>query len=179
MGLIQREREFDRHLLLVDAGDFCQGTPYFNYYKGRIEVDAMNRMGYDAVALGNHEFDYGVDTLALDRKISNIEGTYYPSSADCMARIVPTSLEDKGRGRLSKETVTIDSLVNNIANFEGEIVDIAVAKTTRLAEGVYTMTTTDGVAIAVRGEVVPSDAKMTGLIYHTSAEQGQAFTVTA
>ena len=121
----------------------------------------------------------GVDTLALDRKISNVEGTYYPSSADCMARIVPTSLEDKGRGRLSKETVTIDSLVNNIANFEGEIVDIAVAKTTRLAEGVYTMTTTDGVAIAVRGEVVPSDAKMTGLIYHTSAEQGQAFTVTA
>lgn len=64
MGLIQREREFDRHLLLVDAGDFCQGTPYFNYYKGRIEVDAMNRMGYDAVALGNHEFDNGIDTLA-------------------------------------------------------------------------------------------------------------------
>ena len=121
----------------------------------------------------------GVDTLALDRKISNVEGTYYPSSADCMARIVPTSLEDKGRGRLSKETVTIDSLVNNIANFEGEIVDIAVAQTTRVSEGVYTMTTTDGATIAVRGAVVPSDAKLTGLIYHTSAEQGQAFTVTA
>ena len=120
----------------------------------------------------------GVDTLALDRKISNVEGTYYPSSADCMARIVPTSLEDKGRGRLSKETVTIDSLVNNIANFEGEIVDIAVAKTNRLAEGVYTMTATNGTAIAVRGEVVPSDAKLTGLVYHVSAEE-PAFTVTA
>ena len=121
----------------------------------------------------------GVDTLALDRKISNVEGTYYPSSADCMARIVPTSLEDKGRGRLSKETVTIDSLVNNIANFEGEIVDIAVAKTTRHAEGVYTMTTTDGTTIAVKGEVVPADAKLSGIVFHTSAEQGQAFTVTA
>lgn len=32
MGVIQREREMDKHLLLVDAGDFCQGTPYFNYY---------------------------------------------------------------------------------------------------------------------------------------------------
>lgn len=51
-------------LLLVDAGDFSQGTPYFNVYHGRIEVEAMNKMKYDAVALGNHEFDYGVDTLA-------------------------------------------------------------------------------------------------------------------
>jgi 5'-nucleotidase len=64
MGLIERERQIDKNLLLLDAGDFCQGTPYFNYYKGRIEIEAMNRMGYDAVTLGNHEFDYGIDTLA-------------------------------------------------------------------------------------------------------------------
>lgn len=121
----------------------------------------------------------GVDSVAVDRTITNVEGTYYPSSADCMARIVPTALENTGRGRLSKETVTIDTLVNFPAHFEGEIVDIAVAQTTRVSEGVYTMTTTDGATIAVRGAVVPSDAKLTGLIYHTSAEQGQAFTVTA
>ena len=121
----------------------------------------------------------GVDSVAVDRSITNVEGTYYPSSADCMARIVPTALENTGRGRLSKETVTIDTLVNFPAHFEGEIVDIAVAQTTRVSEGVYTMTTTDGASIAVRGAVVPSDAKLTGLIYHTSAEQGQAFTVTA
>ena len=64
MGLIRQERVADKHLLLVDAGDFCQGTPYFNFYHGRIEIDAMNRMGYDAVTLGNHEFDNGIDTLA-------------------------------------------------------------------------------------------------------------------
>ncbi|MBO4454467.1 MAG: metallophosphatase [Paludibacteraceae bacterium] len=64
MGLIAQERKADRHLLLLDAGDFCQGTPYFNYYHGRVELDAMNRMGYDAAALGNHEFDNGLDTLA-------------------------------------------------------------------------------------------------------------------
>ena len=51
-------------VLLVDAGDFCQGTPYFNFFHGRVEVDALNRMGYDAVTLGNHEFDNGIDTLA-------------------------------------------------------------------------------------------------------------------
>ena len=65
MGLISQEREQDPNLLLFDAGDFTQGTPYFNFYHGRIEVEAMNRMGYDAVGLGNHEFDYGVDTLAV------------------------------------------------------------------------------------------------------------------
>lgn len=64
MGLIAQERKCDANLLLFDAGDFSQGTPYFNFYHGRIEVDAMNRMGYDAVTLGNHEFDNGVDTLA-------------------------------------------------------------------------------------------------------------------
>ena len=65
MGLIEKEREADPNLLLLDAGDFTQGTPYFNYYHGRVEIDAMNWMKYDAATLGNHEFDYGVDTLAV------------------------------------------------------------------------------------------------------------------
>ena len=64
MGLIQQLRQEHPNLILLDAGDFSQGTPYFNFYHGRIEVDAFNRMGYDAVTLGNHEFDNGVDTLA-------------------------------------------------------------------------------------------------------------------
>ena len=64
MGLIERERQADENLLLVDAGDFCQGTPYFNFYHGRVEIDAMNLMGYAAATLGNHEFDNGLDTLA-------------------------------------------------------------------------------------------------------------------
>lgn len=64
MGLIARERELDPDLLLFDSGDFSQGTPYFNFYHGRVEVDALNRMGYDAITLGNHEFDNGIDTLA-------------------------------------------------------------------------------------------------------------------
>jgi 5'-nucleotidase len=64
MGLIAQERKADKNLLLVDAGDFCQGTPYFNFYHGRVEVEAMNEMGYEAATLGNHEFDNGLDTLA-------------------------------------------------------------------------------------------------------------------
>lgn len=73
MGLIEAERKADKDLLLVDAGDFCQGTPYFNIYHGRVEIDAMNRMGYDAATLGNHEFDNGLDTLA-----TIIQGARFP-----------------------------------------------------------------------------------------------------
>lgn len=64
MGVINNIREQEDQVLLVDAGDFSQGTPYYNFFKGRIEVEGFNRMKYDAVTLGNHEFDNGMDTLA-------------------------------------------------------------------------------------------------------------------
>ena len=70
MGLIRQEREKDPNLLLVDAGDFSQGTPYFNLYRGRVEIDAMNYIGYDAATLGNHEFDNGLDSLAMVLKLA-------------------------------------------------------------------------------------------------------------
>ena len=47
-------RKENKNVLLFDAGDFLQGTPYFNLFKGEVEVEAMNRMGYDAATLGNH-----------------------------------------------------------------------------------------------------------------------------
>ena len=62
--LIDSIRKQGNEIVLVDAGDFSQGTPYYNFYHGRIEVEAMNSMMYDVVTLGNHEFDYGIDTLA-------------------------------------------------------------------------------------------------------------------
>lgn len=71
MGLIAQEREADPNLLLFDSGDFSQGTPYFNFYHGRVEVEALNRMGYDAITLGNHEFDNGIDTLAAVLRMAN------------------------------------------------------------------------------------------------------------
>ncbi|MDP9278176.1 MAG: 5'-nucleotidase C-terminal domain-containing protein, partial [Gemmatimonadota bacterium] len=49
--------------LLLDAGDLFQGTPASNLSYGKPVVDYYNRMGYAAAALGNHEFDWGIDTL--------------------------------------------------------------------------------------------------------------------
>jgi len=53
-----------RKVIVLDAGDYNQGTPYFNLFGGALEVKVMNRMGYDAAALGNHEFDNGQEDLA-------------------------------------------------------------------------------------------------------------------
>ncbi|HET7322554.1 MAG TPA: 5'-nucleotidase C-terminal domain-containing protein, partial [Longimicrobiaceae bacterium] len=49
--------------VLIDAGDVMQGTPLSNLTNGRASVDFYNRAGYAAAALGNHEFDWGIDTL--------------------------------------------------------------------------------------------------------------------
>lgn len=62
--LIRQIREQEDQVLLLDAGDMFQGTPYFNIYKGEPEVRAMSMMGYDAGMIGNHEFDAGIENLA-------------------------------------------------------------------------------------------------------------------
>lgn len=62
-AFIRETREQYPNVLLFDAGDFSQGTPYFNFFKGYVEVKLMNAMGYDAVTLGNHEFDNGCHAL--------------------------------------------------------------------------------------------------------------------
>ena len=57
-----------KKVLLLDAGDYNQGTPYFNIGGGDLELDLVNLMGYDAEAVGNHEFDNGQAEFA--RRIS-------------------------------------------------------------------------------------------------------------
>ena len=59
------------HTLVLDAGDIFQGTPYFNFFQGDLEIDLMNKMRYDAATIGNHDFDGGIDTLAKQITRSN------------------------------------------------------------------------------------------------------------
>lgn len=57
---IRREQGEDG-VLLLDAGDVFQGTPYFNYYGGELEFRLMSMMKYDLATMGNHDFDNGID----------------------------------------------------------------------------------------------------------------------
>ena len=62
--LITEIRQQEEQVLLFDAGDIFQGTPYFNLYKGEPEIKAMSSMKYDATTIGNHDFDAGMENLA-------------------------------------------------------------------------------------------------------------------
>ncbi|MDX1939533.1 MAG: metallophosphatase [Saprospiraceae bacterium] len=62
-ALIQKIRGEEQHVLLLDSGDIFQGTPYFNFYGGELELKLMSQMGYDAATIGNHDFDAGIDGL--------------------------------------------------------------------------------------------------------------------
>jgi len=62
--MINKIREEGNDVLLVDCGDIFQGTPYFNYYLGELEIKLMNEMGYDACTIGNHDFDGGLQNLS-------------------------------------------------------------------------------------------------------------------
>ena len=64
-ALIEQIRASEKNVLLVDSGDIFQGTPYFNKFMGAIEIELMNRMKYDAATYGNHDFDGGMENLAL------------------------------------------------------------------------------------------------------------------
>jgi len=61
--IINQIRKEEEHVLLFDAGDIFQGTPYFNFYKGELELKLMSQMQYDASAIGNHDFDNGIEGL--------------------------------------------------------------------------------------------------------------------
>lgn len=63
-AFLQQERKKHKDLLLFDAGDFSQGTPFYNLFKGEVEIRLMNHMKYDACAIGNHEFDFGLENMA-------------------------------------------------------------------------------------------------------------------
>lgn len=64
VSFVKRYRAEHPDVLLFDCGDFSQGTPYYNMFRGELEVKMMNLMGYDAMTIGNHEFDFGLENMA-------------------------------------------------------------------------------------------------------------------
>ena len=71
--LIKRIRSEEENVLLLDAGDIFQGTPYFNKYGGILEMKLMKELGYEAATMGNHDFDAGMEGF-----VSACEYTDFP-----------------------------------------------------------------------------------------------------
>ena len=132
MGQIAQVRAKEKNVLLVDAGDFSQGTPYFNFFNGRVEVDGMNRMKYDAITLGNHEFDNGVDTLATILKAAKFQvlSSNYELSNTPLKHIVKSYLiVYRGGLRIGIMALNVDpkSLIIE-SNYKGVVYDDPINK---------------------------------------------------
>ncbi|MFA7584055.1 MAG: metallophosphatase [Proteiniphilum sp.] len=100
---IDQVRAENKQVLLFDAGDFLQGTPYFNLFKGEVEVKAMNLMHYDAATLGNHEFDYGLEVLQKVVGLAHfpiISSNYDFSETSLSGMVRPYLILKKGKLRI-------------------------------------------------------------------------------
>ncbi len=99
-ALIKRIRKEEKNILLLDAGDIFQGTPYFNFFGGEPEFKLMTEMGYDVATLGNHDFDGGMESL--DKNYENhasfkfVNANYDFSDTRLAGKIKPYEIINKG-----------------------------------------------------------------------------------
>lgn len=69
--MLKEERMKDPDLLYIDSGDFFQGSPFYTMFKGDVEIGLMNEMGITATTIGNHEWDFGIETFADNIRMAN------------------------------------------------------------------------------------------------------------
>ncbi len=108
---IRTIREKTEQVLLVDAGDIFQGTPYFNFYKGEPEMKAMQAMGYEAATMGNHDFDAGLENFATQLQhvqfpivVGNYDFTHTPMEG----KTRPYHIVKKGKLKIGLTGVGIE-----------------------------------------------------------------------
>ncbi len=70
-AFVKMIRKQNPNVLLFDSGDFSQGTPYYNFFKGEVILKLMSEMKYNVGTIGNHEFDNGIDSLSNVLKYAN------------------------------------------------------------------------------------------------------------
>jgi 5'-nucleotidase len=98
--IIDRVRSQSDHVLLLDAGDIFQGTPYFNMFGGKVELETMSAMGYDAATMGNHDFDGGLDGFQSALQYANfpfICSNYNFSETILKGKTIPYKIIRKGQ----------------------------------------------------------------------------------
>ncbi len=112
----------DDNLILLHAGDFSQGSSYFTELNGDAEIDFINALGYDAVCLGNHEFDNGIEDLS--RRLSSIEvpvlcANYDFSKTSLSEHIQPYTIIEK-----AGQKIGVIGLITHL----GALVDVEALK---------------------------------------------------
>lgn len=124
-AIIEEIRKTEKNVLLLDAGDIFQGSPYFNFFAGEIEFKLMSKLGYDAATLGNHDFDLGVDNIVKqlpNALFSFVNCNYDFSNSPLKDKILPFKIIKKGNLKIGILGVGIE--LNGLVpdkNYEGII----------------------------------------------------------
>ncbi|MDC1536390.1 5'-nucleotidase/apyrase family protein [Candidatus Thioglobus sp.] len=93
---IEDARSRHENTVLLDGGDQFQGTLFYNLYKGKVAAEMMNKLGYDGMTVGNHEFDDGPKTLRAFMDAVNFPVLMANANVD---------MEPELKGKLQKSTV--------------------------------------------------------------------------
>lgn len=112
-ALIEKIRSEEENVLLLDAGDIFQGTPYFNYFSGEIEYKLMSMMQYDAVTFGNHDFDLGCENIVKQMPHASFDfiNCNYGLSDTALAnnkKVFPYRIYKKGKLKIGITGIGID-----------------------------------------------------------------------
>lgn len=121
--IIEKYRQSNDHVLLLDSGDFFQGTPYFNRFHGVLEMKLMSALGYDVVTLGNHDFDIGIEGFMKAQQYANfsfVNANYDLGSTPLQQIVKPFQIIEKGPFKIGVFGIGIN--LNGLvaaSNFEG------------------------------------------------------------
>ena len=137
-ALISKIRKENDQVLLLDAGDIFQGTPFFNFYEGSLELKLMSKMNYDASTLGNHEFDNGIDSLSQQLQYASfpfINSNYDFSGTLLEGKILPWKVFQKGNIRVGIIGLGLDpkGLIAD-SNFDGIVYNDPILEGDALAQ---------------------------------------------
>lgn len=110
-SLISKIRGEEKNVLLVDSGDMFQGTPYFNMFEGKLEIELMSKLGYEAGTFGNHEFDNGL--VGLVKHLDKASFPFLTANYDFTGTLLEGKTQDytiieKGGLRIGLTGVGID-----------------------------------------------------------------------
>ena len=116
---VKKTKQVSKNLTLIDAGDAMQGNLIGSLSKGKYIIDIMNALNYDLYAIGNHEFDYGIDELS--QRIDDFNGefiscnlSYTGSKGNKISKVKPYSIKDYGFAKVGYVGVTTPTtLVTN------------------------------------------------------------------
>ena len=106
-AVIEEERKNNPSTLVVDAGDAFQGLPISNSSKGEERAKLLNEMGYDAMAVGNHEFDFGLDEAKKYKEILNFPLLSSNTYVNGARLFEASTIVDKDKNVLGDEFVVI------------------------------------------------------------------------